>query len=89
MTGVVDPTAAGTSTRLDPNAKFRRDMLGACASRQVHNGPALALCLQVGHEVEVLIDKMWQIGTICRLVCDGDHIRHVKVSFSSSTSLVA
>lgn len=75
-----DPAAGGASNRLDPCAKFRRDLLGACASRHVLNGGALAQCLQVGQEVEVLIDKMWQIGTVCRVVCDGDHIRHVKVS---------
>lgn len=76
---ITDITTGAASARLDPGAKFRRDLLGACAARQVQYASALAQCLQVGQEIEVLIDKRWQVGTICRLVCDGDHIRHVKV----------
>lgn len=47
--------------------------------RQVLHGGLLAMCLQVDAEVEVYLDRRWQIATITRIVYDGDLARHVKV----------
>ena len=66
----------------DVNANFRRDLLGASAMRQVQHGALLGHCLQVGAEVEVLLEKgkLWQVATITRIMYDGDLPRHIKVS---------
>lgn len=60
--------------------RLRRDMLGGSSARQVATGVSLAQCLVPEVEVEVCIGKRWQVATVCRVVYDGEHIRHVKVS---------
>lgn len=59
--------------------KHRRDLLGGSAARHVAHGTTLAQCLQPGAEVEVCISRVWQVATVCRVIYDGEHIRHVKV----------
>jgi hypothetical protein len=64
----------------DASANYRRELLGASAMRQVLHGGLLGLCLQVDAEIEVCLDRRWQIATVARVVYDGDLARHVKVS---------
>lgn len=68
---------------------MRRDLLGASALRQVLHGALLTHCLQVDAEIEVRIDKRWQVATITRIVYDGELARHIKVrSLHSIPSLL-
>ena len=69
---------------------FRRDLLGAAAVRQVSHAAALTAVampassgghnhLVVDGEIEVFLQRRWQVATINRVMCDGDLARHVKV----------
>lgn len=71
---------------------FRRDLLGAAAVRQVSHAAALTTVamasssgngghshLVVDGEIEVFLQRRWQVATINRVLCDGDLARHVKV----------
>jgi hypothetical protein len=67
----------------DTNATFRREMLGASATRHVLQGGLLVHCLQVDAEIEVCLNRRWQFATITRIVYDGDLARHIKVHIST------
>ena len=60
--------------------KLRRDQVGGSSARHVAHGAALAQCLVPEAEVEVCVNKVWQVATVVRVMYDGEHIRHVKVS---------
>jgi len=71
-------SSSSSASKSDP-IKLRRDLVGGSSARHVSHGAALAQCLVPEAEVEVCINKMWQVATVVRVMYDGEHIRHVKV----------
>ena len=72
-------SAAAAALKVDA-LKYRRELVGACSARQLAHGTALLHSqLLPDTEIEVCLNKVWQVATICRVLGDGDHIRHVKV----------